>query len=144
MGSSRFQGLLWDSANRGCWVSHSGKQTNKQTEKQLPSGVVHVNAASGPVPRHGAQWFCGIPVFRHNFWSCICHMYVIAVIQCQVSGIFCVWYFHLPLRVMGTLLWNKSSPDFCCKHSIDRNLWAVLLLTWVCSGAFLVLSETPE
>lgn len=51
--------------------------------------------------------------------------------QCQVSGIFCVWYFHLPLR-----LWNKISPDFCYKHSIDRNLWAVLLLTWVCSGAF--------
>lgn len=59
------------------------------------------------------------------------YIYIIAVIQCQVSDIFCVWFFHLPLR-----LCNKVSPDFCCKHNTGRNLWAVLLLTWVCSGTF--------
>lgn len=114
------------------------QKTNKQISKQKNScqvGLCHVNAACGPVPKHGARWFCGVPVLRHNFWRCICHV-VITVIQCQVSGVFCMWYLRLPLRVMGTLLWNKISPDFCYEHSTDRNLWAVLFLTWVLFTAF--------
>lgn len=118
-------------------------KTNKQTQNQLPSGAVHVNAACGPVPKRGAQWFCWVPVFRHNFLSCSCHMYVIAVIQCQVSGI-SVCSTSAASEGNGILLWSKISPDFCCKQSTDRNLWAILLLTWVCSDAFEPLSQAPD
>lgn len=149
MASSRFQALLWDFANRDCWVSHSAllenKQTNKQTGKQENScqeGLCHVNAACGPVPKHCACWFCGAPVLRHNFWSCICHV-VIAVIQCQVSGVFCMWYLCLPLRVTGTLLWNKISPDFCYKSSTDKFMGCTLPYLGVCRCVSL-LSEIPN
>lgn len=110
------------------------KQTNKQTKNWLPSGagVVHMDVTSGHIPKQGAWWFRGIPVLRHNFWSCpICTCHVIsAIIQCHVSGVFCTWwYLCLPLRVLGTL------PAFSSRHSTDGNVWARFLLSWVHSGA---------
>lgn len=144
MGSS--QALLWDSTETTELVILKNKQASKQKNScQVGLCMWMLPVVLSPDMVHGGSvgYQCSGTVFEAAY-ATASGIYVKAGIQCQVSGIFCVWYFHLPLRVVGTLLWNKISPDFCCKHSIDRNLWSVLLPTWVCSGAFLVLSETPD
>lgn len=128
-------------ASRDCWVSHSElpeKQTNKQANKKT-----------------AARWCWGCAC-ECCLWSCpqtqrmvilwdtsaqaqflkLLDLHMLCIILCKVSGVFCMWYIRLLLWVMGTLPLNKSSPAFSYKHSTDGNVWALLLLTRVCSGAF--------